>query len=252
MTFPRRLYRYRQFNALSIQDLERRQLFFASANKLNDPFDCAVEHIVRRMDNAEYKKFLADFERDRPGELQRISLGKTPQQVREFIENYAYESTKQAIVELFSNRGVCCFSDKVDHLLMWSHYSDGHKGFCLEFDTASSLFTKRPKRVLYQSKHPTISFSDTQNAKNSSLMERALFTKFRDWGYESEWRAIHQAPDQLYSYPPEALTGIYFGLNMVPEHKKTISSIINGSTTTLYDMTRIPGRFALSAVEYVP
>ena len=38
--------------------------------------------------------------------------------------------------EHFSNtRGVCCFSEIKDGLLMWAHYSSGYKGFCLEFCT---------------------------------------------------------------------------------------------------------------------
>ena len=27
--------------------------------------------------------------------------------------------------------GVVCFSESYDNIIMWSHYSDNHKGFCL-------------------------------------------------------------------------------------------------------------------------
>lgn len=45
-------------------------------------------------------------------------------------------------VENISKKGVCCFSEKWDDLLMWAYYADGHKGFCLEFDTNYEPFTK--------------------------------------------------------------------------------------------------------------
>src|SRR3990170_8890726 len=33
-------------------------------------------------------------------------------------------------------------SEKVDDILMWSHYSQNHTGFCLEFDTSFEPFDK--------------------------------------------------------------------------------------------------------------
>lgn len=35
--------------------------------------------------------------------------------------------------------GVCCFSLDPKSILMWSHYSDNHKGVCLKFDRLKDM-----------------------------------------------------------------------------------------------------------------
>ena len=44
-----------------------------------------------------------------------------------------------------SQRGVACFTTELNNILMWSHYADGHKGFCLEFDTNFFKFQQSTK-----------------------------------------------------------------------------------------------------------
>ena len=54
-------------------------------------------------------------------------------------------------------RGVCCFSEKKDDILMWSHYADGHKGFCLEFITPKH---NRDQEVIYNQERLSARFKE--------------------------------------------------------------------------------------------
>lgn len=54
--------------------------------------------------------------------------------------------------------GVVCLSEHGDDILMWSHYSDGHQGFCLEFDRERLEAWKFCQPVDYDQKY--LSFKD--------------------------------------------------------------------------------------------
>lgn len=111
-------------------------------------------------------------------------------------------------------RGVSCFSERRDSLLMWSHYGDHGKGFCLEFSTSNEMFQKI-RKVRYQDKIPEIDivamFCDEDY---DTIINNLYCTKATDWAYEQEWRVIHSEVGTEYGYPSSVLTGVYFGPDM--------------------------------------
>lgn len=44
--------------------------------------------------------------------------------------------------------GVLCLTEKKDNLLMWSHYANSHKGFCIKFDASHEFLIKREVKVM--------------------------------------------------------------------------------------------------------
>ena len=53
-------------------------------------------------------------------------------------------------------------------------------------------------------------------------------TKSDSWCYEREWRAIHKEAGTQYVYPPEALTGVYFGPDIDNESLEIVCLILAG------------------------
>ena len=43
------------------------------------------------------------------------------------------------INDFSANVGIRCFSATYNNILMWSHYADGHRGLCIEFDAKELL-----------------------------------------------------------------------------------------------------------------
>ena len=76
-----------------------------------------------------------------------ISDGK----VNDLFKTEVIEGSVNGIVKQINEnrygRGVCCLSEKHDDVLMWSHYSNGHKGFCLKFETSYEPFYIRPQKL---------------------------------------------------------------------------------------------------------
>ena len=124
------------------------------------------------------------------------------------------------------NIGISCFSETHDHELMWSHYANKHKGFCIEYDM--DLLTKNNPKfagqlipVIYTDTRPIIdkniisSFSIKDKKVEAAIdankyFTKALVTKAKIWRYEKEWRVISKATDgREISF--DCITGIYLG-----------------------------------------
>jgi hypothetical protein len=94
----------------------------------------------------------------------------------------ALEKTEKEIVEIYS---VLCFSLSWNNILMWSHYSERHKGICLGFDV--------PKKMTREVKYvPTIlevgDLTKFSRREKKAALDRLYYTKHEDWCYEREFR----------------------------------------------------------------
>lgn len=229
MPQPQRLYKYESFTAQSLQNLKDQVIFFGSPRNFNDPYDCALSPSVKEPSDADVEKirqhYLAKpeledkmrrkFERASVSEL-RIMFLRTGQNVLE-----------HAISDFLSRRGVSCFSERADSLLMWSHYGDSCRGFCLEFDTAAEPFEKI-RKVHYSQAMPEIDVVPFLCDENSDSVLDLYCTKAVDWAYEQEWRAIHSESGKAFVYPSSALTGVYLGPEMPFSAFEIVALILAG------------------------
>ena len=135
------------------------------------------------------------------------------------IVDEAMEKMQKALADLSTkiaeyvdlNIGVSCFSETHDHALMWGHYSNRHKGFCIEYDM-DVLIKKNPKiagqliPVIYSDMRPIfdknmISSFDIKNGKlqaaeyANKYFTKTLVTKSKIWRYEKEWRIISKVSE---------------------------------------------------------
>jgi len=95
--------------------------------------------------------------------------------------------------------GVCCFSTAPDALLMWAHYSDSHRGICLEYEVDEETMQGQFMRVRYEDEVPTL---DDIRASADGTLEikiedeaRTFLTKSPDWSYEQEFRTFKVLDD---------------------------------------------------------
>jgi len=142
--------------------------------------------------------------------------------------------------------GVYSLSEKNNDILMWSHYADHHKGFCIEYERADSKynflshFMCRP--VGYENNYPNLN-------RVLDVWGINLYTKAVEWEYEAEWRLVFKEGGKIFP-SPAPITGIVFGLRMVGKQKATlVESLPYEEGITLYQATRVPGKFALEINE---
>ena len=97
--------------------------------------------------------------------------------------------------EMSARYGMLCFSRHWHSPVLWSHYADKHRGICLGFE----IDRQGLQEISYLTKRPTLRIPPTlEDAK------QLLFTKYRGWKYEEEWRAWIRIDER------DVATGFYF------------------------------------------
>jgi hypothetical protein len=255
---PPRLFKYQTLAPHSLTNIRQASIWFSAPSRFNDPFDCALSIVKTELSDSDFQRGLDYVRRETRMtpklEAELCSAGEPTPRFREIVLQSIKGVFEERRTIQSHHRGVACFSAKSDDLLMWSHYSDGHRGFCLEFDTSFEPFTKA-KPVVYRDDVRSFNPIDIlDRADNGELLEAMVYTKATCWSYEQEWRLLHIEANKLYTYDYHALTGVYLGAAMPFPEKEIISLVLRGAPTQLYEMVRDDKGFRLSSrpMNYTP
>lgn len=225
---PLRLYKYLAFTPQNLENLKNQGIYFSSPLNFNDPYDCSITPRIKSPTDDDVESMREIFLADPTvpfsvrEQLQRTTTDRLRQMFIKSAEGMAATNVKQ----FKETRGVSCFSECCDNLLMWAHYGGSYRGFCLEFDTA---YFPKVRKVLYSEEMP--SFDPVPVLKRDLANDEYMstfFSKSPSWAYEKEWRVLHAKAGTLYHYPPEVLTGVYFGPEISQAALETICSVVQG------------------------
>jgi len=260
---PTHLYQYQPFTVQTLSNLTSAQLWFNAPIRFNDPFDCALPIFdPARLTDADFLKAFNHYKNAQPTSQYVLDAmcpdGMPSQAFRDLIVRSATDGFGERRKILLEQRGVACFSAKPLDITMWSHYADGHRGFCLEFDTSIKPFTDA-YCVRYADAFPYINPVDiivepTSDDPENDLFVASVLTKGACFQYEDEWRIMHKEPNKLFRYERRALTGIYFGAQIPPTHREILCLVLRGTPTQLYSVEQDKKGFALTATKgtYTP
>lgn len=312
---PSSLYKYKSFDdkGHSIELLQKDKMWLSRPTSFNDPFDCALklsvkdltkEYIAEVLINGHsdyYKQFgITNKELDKLKrqkgkkdiihELVKLSVKKDNPDltIKERDEIIAEEENRIKNYELDikhkENLHVTCFSKTNESILMWSHYADNHKGFCVEYDFKklgiNNPFTRFIFPVFYTesvfdmsdyldrydkgfdnvlkkymgSINPNdildgIKMPESGKLNNMSGFYNAL-QKFRDWSYEKEWRYVFPYKNisnkKLYLPVPKP-KAIYLGAMVSKKNCAKILKIGKERHINIYKMNINSLEFALES-----
>ena len=140
--------------------------------------------------------------------------------------------TQEIINEIYL---VGCLSSDFKNRLMWSHYADCHKGFCIEYDFKDVDKMKNGQHllpILYEDKRPQFPWGILIKQSESSMKDAqkkvllSLLTKDKVWSYEKEWRILMQKQTNSELIMP-LITCVYLGARIDNESKNAIINIAN-------------------------
>ena len=249
-TAPPKLYKYQPYNVQTLDNLKDRRLWLSKPARFNDPFDCAIRFQITDMTEDDWKALYDKCREAAPAKVASDAKYSQEGRPNDRFKAEIIESAEKVFAErvevMLHRRGVACFSEKVDDILMWAHYTEGHRGFCLEFDTSYDPFPKAFP-VIYSDTLPTLNPTDVlvRGSTDQPLMAM-VNTKSSCWSYEKEWRVFHMEGDKEYGVDVSALTGVYFGCAMPFVHKEVIALVLAGSPTRLYEMDKSKTEFKVS------
>lgn len=231
---PNPMYKYRDW----ADDFHKRivikgEIYLPSQDQFNDPYDATLPFKYKEEDMADsamvFTKLLELGRIHSPGikdaELHRLCFER--QNSGDFENGKYWKDGYEEHKKELNRFGILATTTKKDNLLMWAHYANCHKGFCIGFDKfilfKSIQSTLSP--VIYEKELPKIPL--LFNDKYATSYLRLLTTKSIDWRYEDEYRIvlIEGARTKFY-LPPEGIKEIIFGLKMPEQHKEEISELV--------------------------
>lgn len=257
---PAKLYKYQPYSARTLTNLKSRTLWFAAPGDFNDPFDCACATADEALDVEGTRSLLERYRSEGQADAKELldALDADRSYASELTDGFKRtfrDSISSGMREYVATRGVACLSAVPSDILMWAHYADGHRGFCLEFSTQAEPFSRaRPVRYQDQASRIDPLKLIARDSSEGDLVEKLMLVKFSSWSYECEWRVLHAKAHTAFTYEWSLLTGVFFGAAMGADQKDVIAQLLVHAPTKLYDMRRAASGFAVEpvAVSYAP
>ena len=261
LKWPCTFYKFRNFDeeGYHLRLLTHNEIFLSSPFLFNDPFDCRIplrydlepkEKVVPwinedyvKKNSPELNEKAALFEAERLYEKKLLEDQKNNQLI---VENYIKKSL-----------GVLSLSRSYSNLLLWSHYSNAHKGFCVGIDRRAFFYISRIynengykifiDKVDYPetNKFPII-MPLTMNGYERA--KRQVLNKSKDWEYESEFRMVLVGnSNEVITLPENAIRRVIIGCDVSPEDKDKLIEIIKArkSKVHVYQAVKAPDEFKL-------
>lgn len=270
---PERLFKYRSCCDKHVSAFENDELWMSTSDLFNDPFDTLIQYDVEELRRAcdtivkpdifsaitrffaeggqmssEIDKVLDDAEMMRLRELakQAVTDGviRTPTAIQATDLKLTLEifmSMLPKVVQRFSM--VTSLSERIDSILMWSHYSHNHTGFALEYDPMPFLLPNDNVLGLFPVVYSNKRYDANEflmwiycmmfkiPAHNPDTMNsiKLLLYKAQDWDYEQEWRLINSKPGDYFNGRAEAVNvkprAIYYGCKISDKDRNRLHEI---------------------------
>ncbi len=230
MNLPEKLYKFESFSELSLRNLKRQAIYFGSPRGFNDPYDCAITAQINNLNPEQVEQYKNNLLVDgkTPIEVKSYLTTNTEHEIGEFVKKIVAATIPGLKEDFISQCGISCFSEINNDLLMWSHYGGRYKGFCLEFDSKKPPFN-RARKVTYTYSMPEVDpMGFLLEGQGPTDFIDLFCIKSKSWEYEKEWRVFHKQAGTLFTYPTEALTGVFFGPDIEPECLEIIALILRG------------------------
>lgn len=281
---PECLYKYRSCTEDTISAFENDELWMSTSDMFNDPFDTLIQFNENEFRSAciamsdpnvletmtHYfanggqiapivSQIVDENELVRLRELAMVASANhkqgdhdEQQRVNMKIQLAYYMTYLPQIVQSFST--VACLSEKIDSILMWSHYSDNHKGFALGYDFKSFFPSQENGLGLFPVVYGVKRYDANEYliwmlcsliqmpAHNPDMMSsiKLLLYKSMDWKYEHEWRLINCKPCALPVSRANPINvkpkSIYYGCRISEENRNRLHAIAASKGLEEYDM----------------
>lgn len=283
---PRKLFRLRKCSKNAMDALRNDEIYFTRADYFNDPYECLLQFDSNRL----LDRIKEQISEERLKEYLRLRDIKFPidddlknaddlisfcTKMREdFLENV--EKSFANITEMLQKSTyIACLTETITSPIMWSHYSDYHKGFAIEYEFSPDYFSPSPHfprddkfggfgwrslLPVYYSKYRAdgIQLADwfckcevrkalgqkddlTWCLPDLLLKTKLSLTKAEQWAYEKEWRIVltHEWPNEFGDpkiWSKKKATAIYIGTRTEEKDKKELLEIANVKDIPVFEM----------------
>ncbi|GEM_PF-5841278 len=215
-------YSFRSFSGYSLKDIEDETISVAHPREFNDPLDTILVYWLNETIKNTKDDWNLRF---------RLMMKKVAEhiKIRCLIAGRKDDGSDMSVEEL--------------NVLMWSHYADSHKGFCVRYEFEGGLFdtTIHPKKdkLLFVDK---IRYSETIDIGDEPSIRMALLEKSNFWEYEKEMRLVSfDCSGDDKDFPTIKCKGmakaIYLGAKCTDANRRLMEKAIGDKNIPLYQMS---------------
>lgn len=277
---PSELYRYRSGHSKDIEALREGYEWLSCPDDYNDPFDSRIFHsfgaasvpVINRFINnnpvilAKLKPLIGDDELDVFGErADKQVFEKSIRYLGASFDGYKNDCIKLGeIFAKFSDEAeaafgervrkaskICSFTTSFDNQLMWAHYANSHKGYCLEYMFEDPLFNKNFILPVYYQNEPLDATDLLKRAGGGekgayfSVVVGSALIKSMPWEYEKEWRYIELSTDNNRKLKGMDLKRVILGCNVEKKLEKEVEDICKLRNVELVKQKRSSNSFGI-------
>lgn len=223
----------------SLESLKNDELWMNLVLNFNDPF----EFYARKISLENLEKMYTEKSED----LDYIANSSGFQSKKEYLDN-VYDEIKCDY--LGDSTVVSCLSEENKSILMWSHYANNHKGFCIEYSLKDFLDANLiVKPVLYQRELVDILKYESGTLSQNVGLEQ-FYTKSIDWEYEKEWRIVHNAESNSgVSIKIPQATAIFLGCKIESALKEQLLIIAKEKRIPCYQSVKDRYEYKLNFID---
>lgn len=269
---PSKLFKIRTCSKFALENLASKTLHLSVAEDFNDPYDTAFWVDFNRL-MAEEAVSSFGFSEDEiatalsvPDPMQgayeltmehlerNLEMGEFILSHRPIADKYQNEILPKLIHDLKTSYKICSLSERIDSMLMWSHYGYNHTGFAMEYDY-TRLHRNHPSTlslwpVAYTDK--LIDITDIVRVQrhrgdfNNLFGVPASLCKAMDWQYEHEWRLVWpDGQEERGMSMPAPLKAVHLGARIAPEDEEKIIGICSTLDIPVFKMTLAPHEYRM-------
>lgn len=168
-----------------------------------------------------------------------------------------YSELEKALHNVFEVRkkgiGIYSLSKTYKDELLWAHYANSHKGFCIEYDldilsNSYKSFETYSFPVMYKKSPPEYGVRDINNTKTEQVVKKLAGFKSKRWEYEQEYRIVTGFFGE-HPYDHKCLKSIYFGLKMDESKKRLMMQKLKGRNIQFYQIIQKYNSYEFDSVK---
>lgn len=219
---------FRSFTKYALDDIKNNTLSFSHPGLFNDPMDTPI---IR------FNDIIRDQIKDEDMKKKNLLLSKVYDhiKVRCFVRTHPLpmSHTEENYVKEQRIEDV--------NALMWAHYADYHKGFCVKYCFDKDFILNNDETTKSFSRIGNVNYQSDMKIESGLRIRDALFMKHNVWKYENEVRIVHFDPNnnddfKLLKINPNNIKEIYLGLRCSDENKYRMFQILRGRSIPIYQM----------------
>lgn len=175
-----------------------------------------------------------------------------------------YLSIQNTLVKHFR---VSCFATSPYSMLMWAHYANSHKGFCIEYEVPEDgnennlIYQLYP--VIYSSRRTSVleeclqEMDTTQTSRDTlwKIHKYGLLSKDIIWQYQNEWRLVGydkmMEVDGSYNCMFFKISKVYLGNKMDAATRKELINICKENKIPYVGVQTVNDRYVMQDCPYL-